>query len=298
MDIDSVAVNFSPTALMALNGVFAVVMLSIALDLTIGQFRALAAMPRAVIAGVLAQFVALPAVTFGLVVLSAPPPSVALGLMLVAACPGGNISNFLTHRAGGNAALSVSLTALATVLGIIATPFNLALWAGLYPPARDLLRATAIDPADVALTIVVALVLPLVLGLSLRHARPEMAMRWGRVLRPVAMAIFVGFVAVSLAGNWRLLGDLAVTIPFLVIVHNALAFLLGYGVGRAFRLRPGECRTIAIETGIQNSGLGLILIFGFFGGMGGMAVVAALWGLWHAVAGLGLAWFWARRPVT
>lgn len=295
--IDAVTLNFSPASLMLLNAILAVVMFAIALDLKPAQFGALIRAPRPVIAGFLAQFLALPAATYLLVLVVQPQPSVALGLILVAACPGGNISNFLSHRAGGNTALSVSLTGLATFGAIVLTPLNIALWGGLYAPTRAILVETAIDPVQVAITVVFLLIVPLALGMALNSLRPALAARIRRPLQILSMVIFVGFIVAALAANWTYFLDLAGLIAGLVVAHNALALGLGFGVATLAGLSARDRRSVTLETGIQNSGLGLILIFAFFNGLGGMAVVAAFWGMWHAVSGLALAVWWGRHPV-
>ncbi|WP_323037561.1 bile acid:sodium symporter family protein [Pararhodobacter sp.] len=295
--LDEVMLNFSPASLMLLNAVLAVVMFAIALDLTPAQFRALLRAPKPLIAGFLAQFVALPAATFLLVLAVQPRASVALGLILVAACPGGNISNFLTHRAGGNTALSVSLTALATVGAIVLTPLNIALWGGLYAPTRAILVQTAIDPVQVAITVVFLLIVPLALGMVVNSRKPALAARIRRPMQTLSMVIFVGFIIAALAANWGYFLDLAGLVAGLVVAHNALALALGFLVATLVGVSARDRRSITIETGIQNSGLGLILIFAFFGGLGGMAVVAAFWGMWHAISGLALALIWGRKPV-
>lgn len=293
--IDEVMLNFSPASLLLLNAILAVVMFSIAIDLKPRDFSDLARAPRPLVAGLVSQFLVLPALTFLLVLATNPRPSVALGLMLVAACPGGNISNFITHRAGGNAALSVSMTAFATVGAIVLTPINLAFWGNLYPPTRELLRAVAIDPVQVAITVGLMLVLPLVLGVLLNARRPEVTARIRKPLQWLAMAIFIGFIVLALAANWGFFVSLAPVVAALVITHNGLALVAGNAVARLARLSPYDRRAVTIETGIQNSGLGLVLIFGFFGGLGGMAVVAAAWGIWHAISGLALASIWSHR---
>ncbi|WP_071675724.1 bile acid:sodium symporter family protein [Nioella nitratireducens] len=296
--IDEVQLNFSPGSLMLLNGILAVVMFSIAIDLKPSDFRALARAPRALIVGFLSQFVVLPILTYLLVVATAPRPSVALGLILVAACPGGNISNFITHRAGGNAALSVSLTGLATVGAILLTPLNIAFWGSLYAPTRAILQDTAIDPLSVAITVGLMLGLPLVLGVSLNAARPAITARLRVPFQWLSMAIFVAFVVLALAANWGYFLGFAGAIAGLVIAHNALAFGGGYLAATLAGLSPFDRRAVTIETGIQNSGLGLVLIFGFFGGLGGMAVVAAFWGIWHAISGLALAAVMSRHEAA
>ena len=295
--IDEVTLNFSPGAMTALNGILAVVMFSIAIDLKPRDFRALAYVPKPFFVGLVSQFLILPAVTYLLVLATQPRPSIALGLILVAACPGGNISNFITHRAGGNAALSVSLTAFATVGAIVLTPLNIAFWGGLYAPTREILATTRIDPVQVAVTVGLMLVLPLVLGVTLNARRPRAARRLRGPLQKLSMVIFIGFVGLALSANWGFFLEFAGLVAGLVIAHNALALGAGYLAATAARLSPFDRRAITIETGIQNSGLGLVLVFGFFNGLGGMAVVAAFWGIWHAVSGLALAAAMSRQEV-
>ncbi|WP_339771639.1 bile acid:sodium symporter family protein [uncultured Pseudosulfitobacter sp.] len=292
--MDDAVVSFSAGSLMLLNGILAVVMFSIAIDLKPSDFRAFTKAPKPLIVGLLSQFVLLPVLTYLLVIVVQPQASVALGLILVAACPGGNISNFITHRAGGNTALSVSMTAFSTVGAILLTPFNIAFWGSLYAPSASLLRSTQIDPVNIAITVGLMLILPLILGITLNNRRPALTARLRGPLQLTSMAIFVGFVAIALAANWSTFLAFAGGIAGLVMVHNALGLGAGYALATLAGLTPFDRRAVTIETGIQNSGLGLVLIFGFFGGLGGMAVVAAFWGIWHAISGLVLAQLMSR----
>ena len=294
-DIDAIRLNFSPESLMLLNAILAIVMFSIALDLKPSDFKALARTPKALLTGLASQFIVLPVLTFGMLMVANPQPSIALGLILVAACPGGNISNFITHRAGGNSALSVSMTGIATVAAIIMTPFNVAFWGNLYEPTRAILQQTTLDPVSIAITVFFMLILPLILGIVVNVRRPELAARIRRTMQRISMAIFIGFVVLALAANWSFFLSFAGAVAGLVVVHNALALSGGYLSATLMRLSDYDRRAITIETGIQNSGLGLVLIFAFFGGLGGMAVAAAFWGIWHAISGLALASIWSRR---
>lgn len=296
--VDDVVLNFSPGSLMLLNGILAVVMFSIAIDLVPEDFKRLARGPKPVLVGLVSQFLLLPALTFGLVLLTTPQPSIALGLMLVAACPGGNISNFITHRAGGNAALSVSLTAFSTVGAIFLTPFNIAFWGSLYEPTREILRATSVDPVSVAITVGFMLVLPLVLGITLNIRRPDITAKLRTPLQWVSMGIFIAFVLLAIAANWSYFLTYAGLVAVLVLLHNGLALGGGFALATLAGLSPFNRRAITIETGIQNSGLGLVLIFGFFHGLGGMAVVAAFWGIWHILSGIVLAKFMSRTEAA
>ena len=296
--IDDVALNFSPNSLLLLNGILAVVMFSVAIDLMPDDFRRLLRAPKPVLVGLFSQFVVLPVLTFFLILATTPQASIAQGLILVAACPGGNISNFITQRAGGNAALSVSMTAIATVAAIFLTPLNIALWGGLYAPTRAILQDTAIDSVPVAITVGFMLILPLILGVLLNAKKPALTARLRKPLQWLSMGVFVAFVVLAIAANCSYFLDFAGVIAGLVIAHNALAFSGDYAISTPAKLSHFDRRAVTIETGIQNSGLGLVLIFTFFGGLGGMAIVAAFWGIWHAISGIIIATLMSRTKAA
>jgi BASS family bile acid:Na+ symporter len=296
--LDSTVLNFSASSLLLMNAILAVVMFSIALDLKSRDFGRLMRAPKPVVTGLISQFIVLPVLTYLLILVVQPRASIALGLILVASCPGGNISNFITHRAGGNAALSVSMTAFATVGAVLITPLNIAFWGRLYAPSREILNSVQIDPVQVAITVSLMLILPLILGMVLNARYPDLANRVRRPMQNLSMLIFLTFVVLALAANWGFFLSFAQYVGALVVVHNALAFAGGYGTATLAGLSNYDRRAVTIETGIQNSGLGLVLIFGFFNGLGGMAVVAALWGIWHAVSGIILARIMARTEAT
>ena len=224
--------NFSPGSLQLLNAILAIVMFYIALDLRLSDFGRLIKSPKPMLTGIAAQFMLLPALTFLLVLALEPRPSIALGLILVAACPGGNISNFITHRAGGNAALSVSMTGVATLGAILLTPLNIGFWGSLYPPTREILRATVIDPVSVAITVGLMLVLPLCLGVLINSRLPDLAARIRKPLQWLSMAIFVAFIVLALAANWGFFLNYVAAVALLVFLHNGLALGAGYGAAR------------------------------------------------------------------
>jgi BASS family bile acid:Na+ symporter len=292
--IDSVQLNFNQGSAWLLNFLLAFIMFSVAIELTPADFRRVAAFPKAAIVGILSQFFLLPFLTYLLILVWKPQPSLALGMMLVAACPGGNVSNFFSFMAKGNVALSVSLTAFSTVGAIFFTPLNLAFWAGLYGPTAGLLTEVNLSIADVFLAVFVILGVPLVLGMLARSKAPGWCEKYGGVFRKVSLGIFALFVVGALASNYDVFYNYIWIVALLVPVHNGLALLGGYWSARLAGLPSPERRTIAIETGIQNSGLGLLLIFTFFGGLGGMALVAAWWGIWHMVSGFIVGYIWSR----
>ena len=295
MGIDNIQVNFSETALLVMNIVIGFIMFGVALDLKIEDFKRTLKTPKPAFIGLACQFLLLPAFTYLLVLIIQPRPSIALGLFLVAACPGGNLSNFLTHFAKGNTPLSISMSAISTVLAIIMTPLNTVFWASLYGPTKEIINSFSISAIDMFTTIFLMLGLPLVLGMFIRKKMPRFAARFNQIMMKLSIVIFIVFIIVMLANNFSVFIEHVGAVVVIVILHNVTAIAIGYYASRAFKVAERDRRAIAIEVGIQNSGLGLVLIFNFFGGLGGMALVAAFWGIWHIVSGLTIATFWARR---
>ena len=148
IDIDAIKINFDSSELWLLNIAIAIIMFGVALGISIDDFKRLLKKPKILFVGVLSQFILLPACTFLAIIIIEPHPSFALGMMMIAACPGGNVSNFFSKMAGGNAALSVSLTAFATLICIIMTPFNLQFWGSLYEPTNAILETVALNWVD------------------------------------------------------------------------------------------------------------------------------------------------------
>jgi len=290
--IDQIQINFDSDSLWTLNLALALVMYGIALDIEVRQFKEVLRTPKLVLVGLLSQFVLLPALTYLFILWMKPTSSVALGLFLVAACPGGNVSNFMSHLAKANTALSITLTAFSTLLSVIMTPLNFQWYASLYEPTEVLLRSISVDSADLFKVVGLLLALPLAMGLYTRYRFKAIAMRLEKILKPLSLLLFIVLVATALASNWDSFLKYATQFADLVIFHNSLSILLGFSTAVVFRLDRYSRRSIAIETGIQNSGLGLLLIFSFFDGLGGMAIIAALWGVWHLISGLLLGLFW------
>ena len=295
LELDNVKIQFDTEALWILNIALAVVMFGVALGITLQDFKRLFKKPKLVILGVLSQFVFLPFVTYLLVLLIKPQPSIALGMMMVAACPGGNISNFMTHLSKGNTALSVSLTAFATFLAMFMTPFNFQFYGNLYEPTAQILESIKLDPFELIKVVLLILGVPLVLGMYVRSKRERLAMKLSKILKPLSIIVFVALVIIALYNNLDVFKAYGHHVVAIGIGHNLIAILLGYFVARIFKLSLVNQKTLAIETGIQNSGLGLLLIFTFFEGLGGMAILAAFWGIWHIVSGLTIASLWSKK---
>ncbi|MGW8566656.1 bile acid:sodium symporter family protein [Isoptericola sp. NPDC055881] len=295
MSIDDVVLNFSPGSMTALNVVIGLIMLGIALDTAPADFAVVRRAPKAMLLALVAQLVLLPAVTFGLTLALDLRASLALGLILVACCPPGNVSQVLTYRAGGNVALSVSFTAVANVVYIVAMPVSIAFWGGLHPTASAILAEVSLDPLEVLADVVLVIGLPFAVGFGVRARWPRLAARVQRPVRWFSLLALVGFILAALVGNFSIFVTYVGVVAFAVFCHEAVALSVGYATGRLGGLGPREVKALTFETGIRNAGLGLGLVFAFFGGLGGMAVVAGWWGIWDIVAGLALATVWARR---
>jgi BASS family bile acid:Na+ symporter len=295
--IDQVRLNFNPQGIFAINAAIGLMMLGVALELKLEDFKRIFKAPKAPAIGLATQFVLLPAFTFLLTLILQPPPSIALGMILVAACPGGNLSNIITYLARGNCAVSVSMTAVSTAAAIIMTPLNLTIWGSLNPHTAQLLRRVSLSPFDVFVNIFIILGIPLIVGLSVSHYFPSLAQKVKKPFKIFSLIFFLGIVAAALIVNWQNFINYIGLVFFGVLIHNALALNLGYWSARLLRLNEQDTRAVSIEVGIQNSGLGLVLVFTFFQGLGGMAIITAWWGIWHIIAGLIAAFIFSRRPL-
>jgi BASS family bile acid:Na+ symporter len=290
--IDAIQLNFNQDNVFILNICLALIMYGVALDLKPKDFIDVVKFPKAVLLGLFSQFLMLPFLTFLIILALKPHASIALGMMLVAACPGGNVSNFMTSLSKGNTALSVTLTAFSTALCIFFTPFNLSFWASQYQPTALLLREIAVDSQEVTKTIAILLGIPLVFGMLTRHFFPSYALKLQAFIKPTSILIFILLIVGALSANFdNILNHLSLVI-FLVVFHNAVALITGYTIGTLGGLSLADRKSLTIETGIQNSGLGLLLIFAYFSGLGGMALITACWGIWHLISGMALASYW------
>lgn len=287
--IDQVFLNFNKDGLWLLNICLGLIMFGVALDLHVSHFKDLLKSPKSIFFGLFSQFILLPAITFGLVSIWNPVPSMALGMILVAACPGGNVSNFISSISGGNIALSVSLTVLATMLSLFLTPLNFTLWGKAYAPAAGIMSEIDVCYIELLQTVFVLLIIPMAIGMFVADRWPAFTEKIKKPIKALSLIIFAAFVGVAFSNNYDIFTAFIGSIFILVLVHNLLGFLGGYISGSIGKLSVSDRKSIIIETGIQNSGLALVITFNFFDGLGGMAIIAGWWGIWHILAGLGIA---------
>jgi BASS family bile acid:Na+ symporter len=295
-DIDSVQLDFSDSSLIALNVVVAIIMLGIAMDTKVSDFREVVKLPKAMAVGIAAQFIALPAITFLLTLALGVRGSIAMGMILVACCPPGGTSNILTYRSRGNVALSVSMTGISTLLAIVIMPLNIAFWGGLHPEASKILTAVNLNAFEMLADVVLVIGVPFAIGLFISERKPEFTKKAHPWVKRFSLYALVGFIIVAMAGNIGVFWKYIPIVALVVFLHDTLALYLGYGIGAACRLEEYNRRAITFEVGVRNVGLGLGIVFSFFDGLGGMALVAGWWGIWDLIAGLALSSWWARRP--
>lgn len=294
-DVDGVRIAFEEGSLTTLKIVIGAILFGIALDTRLDDFKLAARRPGTIAIGVVAQFLLLPALTFLLTLLLDVRGSVALGMILVACCPPGNVSNILTHRARGDVALSVSMTAVGNLLAIVAMPLNVAFWGALHPTGKKVLEDIELSAVDMLVEIGLVIGLPFAAGITLARLWPAVSSRAGKVVGPVAFLGLGAVIVVGVANNWQIFVDHIGVVVVAVFLHDALALLLGYAIARGTRLPEASTRAMTFEVGIRNAGLGLLLVFTYFDGLGGMALVAAWWGIWDIIAGLAVAQWWRAR---
>lgn len=286
--------NFNDAMQGILNICLAIIMFGVALSLKFSQFKVLFQKPKAFLVGVVSQYIMLPVLTMLLICILHISPMVAMGMVLIASCPGGNVSNFFSHLAKGDVALSILLSLFSTLGAVFLTPLQIMFWTA-HIPGIDTVFHVEISFLEMGKSIGIILLLPVILAITFTRFFPEVSQKIQKPFRWVSFVILIGFVIGALVPNWALFKEYILTVIPLVILHNFLALGGGYGLGRLFRLKKDAVKSVSIETGIQNTGLGLVLIFTFFDGSGPMALMAACWGIWHLVSGSGIAYMWSLR---
>lgn len=306
LQLDTIRINFSAGGMHIINIVLAFVMFGVALGIQPSMFKEVFKKPKSVVVGLVSQLVLLPALTFLLIVVFNQyiTPMVAMGMILVASCPGGNISNFMSQLSKANTELSVTLTAITTSLSTVLTPANFALWGGLYvnfvnPEAGSALRELHIDIYQMFETVFLLLGVPLLIGILVSHYLPKVAQKLKKPMQYFSILFFIMMVVLAFGNNVDLFLKYIGFIFILVLIHNGLALSTGFGMATLFKLPFADRRTLTIETGIQNSGLGLVLLFNpkIFPpdlAIGGMLFITAWWGIWHIISGLSVSLVFSR----
>jgi len=297
-EIDDFVMVFSPTLQIWLVATLFAMMLAVALNLSLASFRFFRTSPRFYLAGLLSQLIALPLVTLALCHFLQPTPTIALGMIIVACCPGGASSNLISLYARANIALSVALTATSSILAAILTPVSILFWSRGYGPSADLLTTIDVDVISFLIETTVILLVPISIGMAINHFAPAWSARWRNRLGLAAAASLIAFILYTSSLYFRDFMALGLGIAGIAWIHNSTALGTGYGVSRIFRADLATRRTLTIETGIQNTGLALVILLTQFAApgqaMGGAVAIVGLYGTYHLISGGLIAWAWRR----
>lgn len=283
--LDTLRIQLDPASQAGLAVALFTIMFSVALGVRKSDFAAIFEKPKIYISGVIAQTIGLPLLTLALVFTLSPPPSIALGMIVVASCPGGNVSNLMAYAGRADVALSIALTATSSIIAAFFTPALILLWSSLYPPTAALLQSIDFNAGTFLIQTTLLLAVPLTAGMACAHFASDIATK---IRKPAALfgagllAVIVVIGTIDIAP--KLLAAFWLIAPP-VVIHNACAFFLGASTGRLTKAPVAARRTLTFEVGLQNSGLAIVILISQLEGLGGAAAIAAAWGVWHLVAG-------------
>ena len=283
--LDSLRIVLDPVGQIGVVIALMLVMFGVALGLRVRDFRNLLSMPVVFFGGVAAQVIALPLATFLLIQLISPPPSIALGMIVVACCPGGAMSNLLTYLSRGDVAVSVALTATSSMLAAVLTPASTLFWSQAYAPTAALLKSLDVDPLLFVGQTTLLLAIPLVAGMTVAARAPDWAENIRRKTTLAGSAVLGGTIIYGIVYFFPILWPAVGLLGSVTIMHNTAAFVTGASLAWLLTRQASVRRALTFEIGIQNSGLALIILLAQLKGVGGAAAIAAVWGVWHLIAG-------------
>lgn len=261
-----------------------IIMFGMGMTLSASDFKKVFSHPKSVLIGVVAQYVIMPFLAFVLAYGLGLPPEIAVGVILVGACPGGTSSNVMTYLARGNTALSVSMTAVSTLLAPILTPAITLLLASKWLP---------VSAGAMFKSVVTIVLLPIVLGLIVKALFQKQVEKSISVLPFVSVIGIVAIVAAVVSGNKEKILESGLLILAVVILHNCLGYLLGFLAAKILKMNYEDQKAVSIEVGMQNSGLAAALAAAHFTPLA--AVPGAIFSVWHNVSGSLLANYWGKK---
>ncbi len=283
------------TQQLVLSLVLALMVFSVALELKLEDFRRVAQTPNAVICGLIPQFILLPLGTWLATLALDLPANVEAAKILVAACPGGSLSNVVTHFGRGNTALSVSVSAVASIIALFATPFNFGWMIATNPATATWLRELNLDASGIWVSLLFLLAIPMLLGLYVAYQFPVVTAKIQKPLANLTLLALLAFIVLGLIKERQLLTLGLLPMLAIVIAHNGSGLFFGWITSVIMGVSERDRRAVMIEGGMQNSGLALGIIAVQFNSDLGMVIIASLWGIWHIVSGMSLALWWRRK---
>ena len=253
-----------------------IVMFGMGMTLKLSDFKVVFTKPKAVITGILSQFIIMPLIAWVLCLVFQLPTELAVGVMLVGCCPGGTSSNVMTYLSKGDVALSVGMTACTTIMAPVVTPALVLLLAG---------QAVDVSYVSMLMSIVQVVLVPIALGFIINAVASKVAQTCSKVLPLVSVIAISLIIMAVVSANAAKLMTVGWLIIVVVMLHNVCGYALGYGVGRALGLSKAQMRTLSIEVGMQNSGLATSLATMHFASMPLAAVPGAVFSVWHNISG-------------
>jgi len=262
----------------------AMIMFSMGLTQTLQDFIRVFRQPKPIMIGLALQYSVMPMLAYIIALVLGLDEQLALGLIIVGCCAGGTASNVITYLAGGNVALSISMTLVSTLLGVLLTPWLIQFYAG---------HLVIIEVLPMLLTICKIVLVPVLLGTGLRYCFDRHIQKIQWLLPHVSTVLIVFIIAIVVALNAARFSQIGTSLILAIMLHNGLGLLIGYGVARLCSLADGDVKAVAIEVGMQNSGLGVALAIKYFAA--GSALPGALFSIWHNLSGSLLAAAWSRN---
>lgn len=260
-----------------------IVMFGMGLTITVDDFKEVLTRPKDVAVGVIGQFVIMPTLAYLLAKGFNLPPEVAIGVILVGCCPGGTSSNVMTFLSKGDVALSVTITSITTLLAPFVTPALILLFASEW---------VDIAPSSLFISIIQVVLIPIILGIIVQKVFKKQAKASVKVLPLVSVIAIVAIVSAVVAGSQEKIAETGLLIFAVVILHNTLGYTIGYLFAKLFKMDLPKRKAIAIEVGMQNSGLGVALATAHFSPLA--AVPSAIFSVWHNISGPILATIFRR----
>ncbi|MCK5499563.1 MAG: bile acid:sodium symporter family protein [Gammaproteobacteria bacterium] len=273
-------ISYKPTIIPLLG----IVMFAMGMTLTLGDFKRVLKSPKVISLGLLLQYGLMPLLAFIIAIVLGLPTELMAGLILVGACPGGTASNVICYLGRGDVALSITLTAISTLLAVFLTPVLTWLYIGQEVPVPII---------NMMLTVLKIIILPVMLGIIVNSYFGEYLTRIKQFLPVISVIAIVFIIAIIVALNAHQIVQLAFPIIIAVLLHNGLGLVSGYAIAKWLGYDDKICRTLAIEVGMQNSGLGVALATKYFTTL--TALPGAFFSIWHNITGSLLAAYWTRK---
>jgi bile acid:Na+ symporter, BASS family len=285
----SLAAYFSPASVSPIaphvTTLLTIIMLAMGVTLSLADFKRVFTRPAPVIAGIVLHYLVMPLAAWVIAKALHMPPDLTAGMVLVGSVASGTASNVMIYLARGDVALSVTISALSTLVGVFATP----LLTRLYVDA-----SIVVDVRGMLMSILQIVALPIVVGLVINHLFGKLVRKLEPVLPLVSMIAILLIIAAVVGGTQKSIASVGLVVMLGVVLHNGIGLLGGYWGGRLLGFDEAVCRTLAIEVGMQNSGLAATLGKLYFSPLA--ALPGALFSVWHNLSGSLLAGYWAGRP--